>query len=283
VSGESTSNDVEPPIVADAEAVRSFLAQPLSVDDLDAASLAFAPSGLRTVLTPRAWPPSAPPPTVREVMIDQAVAAAVADYLASRAPSRELPADGEQVAETILHLLQQCQSADPEYGIVQAERVPAWKAAPAACDLVVQQHAEGDALLRTGVLVLTASRATAIEGYFRRLATEVQPFDRLFLVTEPRPGPRALEYLKEAQQRSTVQLHALELAPEEYAELSGLQAAVRQARGGSLSVQGERVTEAEVIASHHRRERYLASSFLSTILFDAPSEELLDGSTSSAH
>jgi hypothetical protein len=239
----------------------------------------FAPTGRRTVLTPVAWPPSAPPPTPREELIDQAVAAFVADYLATRGPRSELPADAEQIAELILNLLQQCVAADRGYGVLQAERVPSWKATPTACDLVVRQQADGNATLRTGVLVLTGSRATAIAGYLRRLTTEAQPFDRLFLITEERVGlplgPRGLEYLQELQQRSSVQLHTLELTASEHTELSALRAAVRQARGGTLATDGARISEAEAIASHHRRQRYLASHFLSAILFDAPPTELL--------
>jgi hypothetical protein len=242
-------------------------------------TLPFAPSGRRTVLTPKAWPPFAAAADARGEAIDQVVAAALTDYVTSRAHPRELPADAEQVGELILNLLQQCHAADAGYGVLQAERVPTWKAAPAACDLVVRQQAEGDAILRTGILVLMANRATAVAGYLRRLVAENQPFDRLFLITEERVGlplgPRGLEYLHELQQRSAVQLHTLELTADEYAELCAMRAVVRQARGGSMAVDGERITEPEAIASHHRRQRYLASRFLSAILFDAMPTELL--------
>jgi hypothetical protein len=231
------------------------------------------------VLTPRAWPPVAAAPSPREELIDQATAAAISAYLAARGPRRELPADAEQVAELILNLLQQCRAADKGYGVLHAERVPSWKAAPTACDLLVRQQAEGDATLRTGILVLTGNRATAIAGYLRRLTTEPQPFDRLFLITEERVGlplgPRGLEYLNDLQQRTSVQLHTLELTVADHADLSSLRAVVRQARGGTLSVDGDRLSEATVIASHHRQQRYLASRFLSSILFDAPPTELI--------
>ncbi len=240
---------------------------------------AYAPSVRKAVLTPRAWPPIAPAPSPREELIDQATAAAIGDYLTARGPRRELPADAEQVAEVILNLLQQCHSADQGYGILQAERVPSWKATPTACDLLIRQQADGEATLRTGVLVLTGNRATAIAGYLRRLTTEAQPFDRLFLISEERIGlplgPRGLEYLQELQQRTSVQLHTLELSAADHAELSALRAVARQARGGTLSVDGDRLSEPAVIASHHRQQRYLASRFLSSILFDAPPTELL--------
>jgi hypothetical protein len=271
----------EPPTVPDPNAVRprraAAPAEPARATDSSA--VAFAPSG-RRVLATRAWQlPPPPAPTPREEAIDRAVAAAVADHLAARGTRREVPADAERVAELILNLLQQCRAADPAYGVLQAERVPAWKATRTACDLVLRQQAEGGAALRTGVLVLTASRATGIVGYLRRLAEEEQPFDRLFLIPEEGVGlplgPRGQEYLRELQERSSVQLHTLELGFAEYAGMASLRAAVRQARGGTLLAgEGDRVSEAEVIASHHRRQRYQASRFLSALLFEAPPAEL---------
>jgi hypothetical protein len=241
-------------------------------------TFAYAPTRRRTVLTPRAWPPLAPPPSDREESIDEVIGQAITDYLAARPQPRELPSDAEQVGELILNLLQQCHSVDKGYGVVQAERVPTWKATPAVCDLVVRQQADGNAILRTGILVFTANRATAIAGYLKRLATETQPFDRLFLITEEHVGlplgPRGMEYLQDLQQRSSVQLHTLELTADEHAEMAAMRAVVRQARGGSLTVDGERITEAEAIASHHRRQRYLASRFLAAILFDALPTEI---------
>jgi hypothetical protein len=269
------------PTVPDPHSVRPRPAgeSPALTAAAQTAPVAYAPSGRRAILTPRAWPPSAPPPNAREETIDQVLAGVIADYLSARTPRRELPADAEQVAELILNLLQQCVTADAGYGVIQAERVPSWKATPTACDLVVRQQADGDAVLRTGILVLTGNRATAVAGYLRRLTTESQPFDRLFLIAEEGIGlplgPRGLEYLQDLQQRTSVQLHTLDLNITEHTELSALRVSVRQARGGTLSADGEQITEAEAIASHHRQQRFLASRFLASILFDAPPTELL--------
>jgi hypothetical protein len=160
--------------------------------------------------------------------------------------------------------------------VVSAERIPAWKATPPACDLVLCQKTDGN--MRTGILVLTASRATAIASYLRRLATEEQPFDRLFLITEEGVGlpvgERGQEYLQELQQRTAVQVYTLEMSFAEHANLSALRVAVRQARNSMLTADNVRVTEAEAIASHHRQQRYVASRFLSTLLFDAPATPL---------
>jgi hypothetical protein len=277
---EAPQDPSDVPTVPDPNAIRAAKPEEAAADaPAVESSVAFAPSERRTVLTPRAWPPAPPVPSPREEMIDQAVGAAMDEYVAARGPRKELPSDAEQIAELILNLLQQCVMADKGYGVIAAERMPSWKAAPTACDLVVRQHAEGDAVLRTGILVLTGSRATTIAGYLRRLATEQQPFDRLFLIVEEGVGlplgPRGMEYLQDLQQRSSVQLHTLVLTVAEHAELSALRSIVRQARGGTFTVDGDRVTDATVIASHHRQQRYLASHFLSAILFDAPPTELL--------
>jgi hypothetical protein len=274
----------EPPTVPDPAAVRPRRnAEPQPPAPAPAPEpAAFAPSGRNPVLSPRACPqPPAPAavPTPREETVDRVIAGVVDEHLAARGSRREAPADAERVAELILNLLQQCRAADPGYGVLQAERLPAWKAAPPACDFVVRQQAEGNAVLRTGVLVLTASRATAIAGYLRRLTTEDQPFDRLFLITEEGVGlplgPRGQEYLQELQQRTAVQLHTVEMTFAEYAGMSALRSAVRKARNGALAADGERITEAEAVASHHRRHRYVASRFLSALLFDSPPTELI--------
>jgi hypothetical protein len=200
-------------------------------------------------------------------LIDAAVAAAVEDFLAARPTRPDGPADAEQVAELILNLLQQCQAADPGYGVLRAERVPPWKAATAACDVILRQQADGDATLGTGILVVTADRQASLANHLRRVANEPQPFDRLFVVAADGAELPGLDGTGEGQ-RCPVSIHERELAEAEYAELSALRAAARQARGGTLTAGGVRVTEAEVIASHHRQQHYLASGFLSAILFD---------------
>lgn len=255
-------------------------ANPQAAPLLAPTAIVYAPTTMRVVPVPRAWPqlPSCQPLTPREEAVDQVVAEALAAYLAAQPLRRELNADAEQIAELLLGILNQCRVADSGYGVLQVECVPAWKAAPPACDLIVRQWAAGDVVLRTGILVLTASRAAAMASFLRRLATEVQPFDRLFLITEERQGlpmgPRGMEYLDELQERTAIALFTLELTQADYLGLAALRAVVRQARADALTAAGERILESDAIASHHRQQRYQAARCVAAILFDAPSSEL---------
>jgi hypothetical protein len=82
------------------------------------------------------------------------------------------------------------------------------------------------------------------------------------------------EYLEELQHRGTAKFQHIELSFDEYAYLAALRDVFSQARTGELEVElvpgrRQRLSETEVIASHHRRDRYRTSRLLRLLLAPA--------------
>jgi hypothetical protein len=116
-----------------------------------------------------------------------------------------------------------------------------------------------------------AANGNSATASLRRLAEDPDRPERVVLVTDRRQplplGPRGREYLNELEQRGPARFRQVDLSFAEYAALDALQAVVGLARTGDLEVaypSGQRrtVSAAEVIASHHRRQRYLAQPLL---------------------
>jgi hypothetical protein len=147
---------------------------------------------------------------------------------------------------------------------------------------ILQTRPEGGPPRRTGVVVVTAPSATSVTGFLRRLWEDSRPLDRIVLVTDERVGlplgDRGQEYLEDLRRGRRDRFHVAELSLREYAELEALQQVARRARGGDLEIeprpgQARPVTEREVLDSHRRRGRYLASPFLVTLLGVTPQAE----------
>jgi hypothetical protein len=221
-------------------------------------------------------PPPALPP--EQELVDRKVAEKMAGHVAWRRHEPEgLPADADRLAGLIYTLLAQCRDADHRYGVADVERLLAPRRDPRRTyDLTLLQRFTGNGPdVRTALLVLTAPSAKLVVGFLRRLLEDPRPLDRLFLVTDQRVGlplgERGQEYLEQLRHSPTCRFRELELTFDEYAELDALAAVVALAQSGDLEVEprpGEaRAAGAqEVIASHHRQNRYLATRLLRELL-----------------
>jgi hypothetical protein len=209
--------------------------------------------------------------------IDRKVAQKIDEHQAQRqrAP-HTLPPDADNLSGLVYLLLEQCRQAGPRYSLLRVERLPVPSSGPRSpYDLLIRRQGEGDHEVCLGLLVIATASAHTTTTYLRRLVQDNRPPDRLLLVTdERRPlplGPRGHEYLEALRRRGTCPLQQVELTFAHYAELDALQALVGLARSGDLEVevlpgQVRRVNEKEVIESHHRQGRYLASPLLREIL-----------------
>jgi hypothetical protein len=139
--------------------------------------------------------------------------------------------------------------------------------------LLLRHGPEGD--LHTGVLCLVTDNRISMTGFLRRLAEDEQPPERLVLVSDERfpldPGDRGAEYLDKLRERHGARLFEMVLTVGEYARLHALRAVVQAARAGDLEldepgVRARPVSEQEVLASHRRRQRYLAQPLLRVLL-----------------
>lgn len=209
-----------------------------------------------------------------------------------------LPPDADNLAGLLHTLLERCLA--PSYptllGLERRVR-PRYGQRPPH-QLILQQRLgpEGQEI-RTGILCLSVRNRTSLTAFLRRLVHDTQPPQRLFLVTDERcpldPAPTGREYLERLRQRYGEQFQHIHLTFDQYAQLDALQATVGLARSGDLEIelpggQTHRVSEEEVIQSHHRQRRYLAHPLLRLLLgeeFPAPhalSTAVVSGSPSGA-
>jgi len=222
------------------------------------------------------------PPTADEVRdaVDRRVEEALADHRArSTAEPLSLPPDGDHLAGLLYNLLVQCREADPE-GLTNVERgVPPRRGARPVYDVVFGQAGADGTAAQTGLVVVVASNAVSAAACLRRLLNETRPVERVLLITDDRVdlplGPAGKGYLNELLRRRPERFGRLSVTFADLVELDGLQAVLAAARSGDLEVQlrpdaAHAVTPAEVIASHRRRGRYLASPLLRELLAPGP-------------
>jgi hypothetical protein len=230
------------------------------------------------------------PPTPQEIeqAVDRLVEETLAAHLASvREKPSLLPPDADRLASLVHTALVQCRDAGARYGILSVSQVPQPKGARRAYDLDIVHRGEGEAPgPRTGVLVLTPDHPNAAAAALRRLTESTQSLRRLFLVTDERVklelGERGAEYLTQLQRHPSLRFEQTALTFAEYAALDALQKVVGLARAHDLEVEPRRgrsrpVSEAEVVASFHRRERYTASRLLRELTTLPPTTAPVNG------
>ncbi len=208
--------------------------------------------------------------------IDRTVGAVVQLRAAAvRADPSQLPPDADRIAALVYEMLMQCRERAGAPSIRRMPPPPRRVARPGYDLEIVHAAAAAGPPLRTGVLFLTAVSANSATGFLRRLAEDSQPLHRLFLVTDERVklplGERGAELLRKLQEQPGPRFERRELSIGELADLDALQEVVRLARGGDLEAEPRpsrsvRVTERDVIESHHRRGRYTASRLLQELL-----------------
>jgi hypothetical protein len=188
-----------------------------------------------------------------------------------------LPPDADNLAGLLDTLLQRCVNVPPAASLHAVERLARPKYGPRPPhDLVLrQQFAPTAPEVRTGLLCLVVSNRTSMTAFLRRLVQDPKSPERLVVLDDERrpldPAAAGKEYLEQLRQRHGDQFVQFHLTFDQYAELDALQATAGMARSGDLEIElpggrSQRVTEAEVIASHQRQRRYLAHPLLRLLL-----------------
>lgn len=228
-------------------------------------------------------------PTVQPVLppIDTAELAAVVDQkvddklteavTARRLEPGNLPADAGNLLGLTRQLLEQCLDwADKDYSLA------AIPTPPKGIDLVVDERLP-DKTVRNHVTIVVTGSKTSAAASLRRLVN-TSGADHRILVTDESRSPLRLaakgqDYYDELTRLGPQQFTHVKLTFEDYAELDALMSLLGEARSGDLEIEprpgGVRaVTEAEVIESYHRHDRYrrhpLLKIFLSEDLPPAP-------------
>ncbi|HXG11817.1 MAG TPA: ATP-binding protein [Gemmataceae bacterium] len=233
----------------------------------------------------RARPPIKPvdlPPEEIHQRIDDKVDLKLREHKQQRQlEPQTLPPDADNLAGLLYTLLQRCLNTSEWPSLLDVQRMPRPRYGPRPpYDIILRQRLGADAPeIRTGLLCLVVSSRVSMSAFLRRLVNDTQPPERLVLITEERrplnPGPTGQEYLDQLRQRHGARFLHFNLTFDQYAELEALQGVVGLARSGDLEVElpggrPRRVTEGEVIESHHRRQRYRGHPLLRLVLEPEP-------------
>jgi hypothetical protein len=159
-------------------------------------------------------------------------------------------------------------------------------------DLLVRERRQPDGReVTTGLLFVTNVGLSATAA-LRRILEDDHPPDHRLLVTdhERRPlkvGTQGVEYYHDLEKLGPGKFEHLKLNFEQYAKLDALQGVVGMAKSGDLEIEAPRgtprpVLEAEVIASHHRQDRFRRHPLLGPLLTEDPPTDT-DGPTATIH
>jgi hypothetical protein len=231
-----------------------------------------------------ALPPPPPlSPGEEQAAVDRAVDEALADQRARLSEAVSAAPNADHLAGVLYRLLTHCREGGSLYGVQEVQRLPPPRRnARPTYDLSVRQQQGAGPAVRVGALVLTVDNATSAAGVLRRLVEDQRPLDRVVLVTDRRVGlplgQRGREHLDDLRQRGPERFRAVELGPEDWADLEALQLTAAEAGDMDVEVRPGEVrplTPEEAIASLHRRGRYLANRLVRALLAAEPAADLV--------
>lgn len=221
-----------------------------------------------------------------ESSIDGTADRKIAEQIAQhRLQPGSLPPDAGNLAGLVESLLGQCQGEGLPYAFRGVERMIKKGGKLPPYDLLVRERREPDGReVTTGVLFVTNVGLSATAA-LRRLLEDDQPPDHRLLVTdhERRPlkvGAQGFEYYKDLVKLGRERFEHIKIDFEQYAALDALRDVVGLARSGDLEIEAPRgtirpVAEAEVIASHHRQDRFRKHPLLRPLLTEDPLPEVI--------
>lgn len=227
-----------------------------------------------------------------EELIDRKVAGKIKEQIKRREldPSA-LPPDESNLCGLIESLLAQCLEEGGDYTISGIEHPPGHKTALPTFQLLVREQAPGNREATTGVTLVVTGSKTSAAASLRRIVNEAQPPTHVLLVTDERQplslGKKGVEHFEKLKTAGKNRFQQIELSFEQYAQLDALQAVIGEAKSGDLEVHlpngnGFRLSADDVIASHHRQDRYRKHPLLRELLTEEalpeegpPSEVLL--------
>jgi len=216
-----------------------------------------------------------------EEAIDEAVDSKIKEQISfHRLQPGSLPPDAGNLAGLVEALLGQCLGKGLPYTLrgVERRKKRAGKLPP--YDLLIREQRDGDGReVATGVVFVTNVGLSATAA-LRRLLEDNKPPDLRLLVTdhERRPlkvGAQGVEYYRDLEKLGSEKFQHLKINFEQYTGLDALLDVVGTARSGDLEIESppgtsRPITEEEVVASHHRRDRYRRHPLLRPLLTEAP-------------
>jgi hypothetical protein len=225
------------------------------------------------------------PPVVSPVEIESAIDTVVDRKIEEQISQHRLlegslPPDAGNLAGLVGLLLGHCSGEGLPYTYRSVERLQKKAGRLPPYDLRVRERRERDGReVSTGVLFVTNVGLSATTA-LKRLLEDEKPPDHRILVTdhERRPlkvGAQGVEYYRNLEKLGPGKFEHLRLDFEQYARLDALQGVIGMAKSGDLEIEAPRgtprpVQEAEVVASHHRRDRFRQHPLLRPLLTEEP-------------
>ncbi len=216
-----------------------------------------------------------------QAAIDRAVDRKIEEQVAQhRLQPGSLPPDAGNLAGLVEGLLAHCRGDSLPYTFQGIERMKKVGGKLPPYDLLVRERREPDGReLKTGVMFVTNVGLSATSG-LRRLLEDDHPPDHRLLVTdeERRPlkvGAQGSEYYRDLKKLGLDRFEHIKLTFEQYAKLDALQGVIGMAKSSDLEIEAPKgkpraVAEAEVIASHHRQDRFRQHVLLRPLLTEEP-------------
>ncbi len=231
------------------------------------------------------WPeqvtPPAPPLPPLEEIVDTLIDRKMEEqFHHHRLQPGSLPPDAGNLTGLVLALLKTCRGNDPPYpfDVVECRTGKAKKAS--SYDLRIEQHSATNGQGTTiGVMFLTNMGQAATFALRRFLECDPPPDLRVLVTDEERRklslGAKGKEYYNDLLKLGDAHFQHVKLTFEEYARLDALVGTIGLARVGDLEIEyprgtSRRVSEADVIASHHRQHRYEKHPLLRLLLTGKP-------------
>ena len=198
----------------------------------------------------------------------------------------ELAIDAQNFQEILANLLTHCRNQPDRYTLVDFTVYDGSKSPKPPFQLTVEERrAPNQDTVTSGVTIVTAGGNAASHALHRLLHCRNSPGPRyhppnhryLFIAKTENVllGSTAIQHLNDLNKLGKPHFEQIEITREGYASLSALLDVVRQARSNDLEIEDAgkiyRIREEEVIASHHRRGRYLAHPYLRPFLTEEPS------------
>jgi hypothetical protein len=209
-------------------------------------------------------------------VIDARVEQKLAEHRTARLKHPEtLPPDAANVAGLVQALLAEYAPDGSRLLVVQQPH-PSRRGRKRTYNLVVRRRGNpGAEDARAGLLFLVTPSAQSTTRALGRLLEDPNPPARVLLVTDERQplhlAEKGEQDHRELLDRGPERFRHLVLPFARYAELDALRATVGEARSGDLEIElpggkCRQVTEAEVVACHHRRGRYGGAAVVADVL-----------------
>ena len=227
-------------------------------------------------------------PAQVEEAIDSAVDGKIEEHVAQhRLDPGSLPPDADNLATLVQMLLSHCRAEGLPYPLASVERPTKKGPKLPPYHLLVRGRQDAEGRETTAGVIFVTTMGNSATAALRRLLDVDGPPDLRILVTdeERRPldvGQQGDEYYRGLERLGPDKFLHVKLDLERYARLDALMAVVGMARSRDLEIEAPRgtpraVTEAEVIASHHRRDRLRRHPLLRPLLAeDSPSQATIE-------